>query len=84
MGPNDDDDDNDDDDVETDGVAASTLSKAGGRDDGLAVSSVKLVKLRLVAADSQNLTLIGRPPPAAAAAGPAGGGGVPLICRGRV
>ena len=47
----------------------STVSKAAvGRDEGRVSSSVKLVRLWLVAADSQNRTLIGRPPQAPAAA----------------
>jgi len=51
----------------TNGVVISTWSKAGGRDEGLAVSSVKLVRLWLFAGDSQKRTLIGRPAVAAAA-----------------
>ena len=51
----------------TDGVMVSTLSKAGGCDgDCLAVSSAKLVRLRVVAGDSQKRTLIGGPAAVAA------------------
>ena len=55
--------------LNTDVVLVSPASKAAvGRDGGRVLNSVKLVRLWLVAADSQNRTLMGRPPAAAAAA----------------
>ena len=55
-------------------MLVSTVSKAGGRDGGPVLRSVKLVRLWLVAADSQKRTLMGRPAAAAA----------PVVCRCRI